>query len=108
MMRVRIGYQLSITMLFMTVALAVGLTLVILSFERTRAITRSAAVTFIGRVAEHTADRVNGQFKAVRSVLGVLRQLPSVGSGAISDNPTLYQVLAALLRENGQLYNLYV
>src|ERR687897_1697332 len=107
-MRVRIGYQLSITVLFMTVVLAVGLGLVILSFDRARAITRSAAVTFIGRVAEHTADRVDGQFKAVRSTLEVLKQLPSVEAGTISDNPALYQILAALLRENGQLYNLYV
>src|SRR5918995_1006397 len=107
-MRVRIGYQLSITVLFMTVVLAVGLSLVILSFERARAITRSAALTFIDRVAEHTADRVDGQFKAVRSVLAVLKQLPSVATGTISDNPRLYALLAALLREHGQLYNLYV
>lgn len=107
-MRARIGYQLSITVLFMTVVLAVGLGLVVLSFDRARAITRSAAVTYIARVAEHTADRVDGQFKTVRSTLEVLRQLPSVEAGSIADNRALYQVLAALLRENGQLYNLYV
>jgi adenylate cyclase len=107
-MRVRIGYQLSITVLFMTVVLTVGLGLVVLSFDRARSITRSAAVTFIGRVADHTEDRVDGQFKAVRSALEVLKQLPPVEAGTISDNPSLYQILAALLRENRQLYNLYV
>ncbi|MBD2749601.1 adenylate/guanylate cyclase domain-containing protein [Microvirga sp. BT688] len=107
-MRVRFGYQLSITVLFMAVVLAVGLGLVVLSFDRARSITRAAAVTFIGRVADHTEDRVDGQFKAVRSALEVLKQLPPVGAGSISDNPALYQILAALLREHGQLYNLYV
>jgi adenylate cyclase len=80
---------------------------VILSFERARAITRSAALTFIDRVAQHTVARVDGQFKAVRSTLAVLTQLPSVAAGAISDNPRFYALLAALLREHGQLYNLY-
>jgi adenylate cyclase len=84
-MRVRIGYQLSITVLFMAVVLAVGLALVILSFERARAITRSAALTFIDRVAEHTADRVGRQFQAVRSTLLVLTQLPSVAAGGTVD-----------------------
>jgi adenylate cyclase len=107
-MRVRIGYQLSITVLFMTVVLAVGLGLVVLSFDRARSITRSAAVTFIDRVAEHTADRVNGQFKSVQSALEVLKQLPLVQAGTISNNPSHYQILAAFLRENGHLYNLYV
>jgi adenylate cyclase len=108
MMRVRIGYQLSITVLFMAVVLAVGLSLVILSFERARAITRAAALTFIDRVAEHTADRVGGQFQVIRRSLAVLTQLPSVVAGSISDDQRLYALLAALLRENGQLYNLYV
>ncbi|WP_046867817.1 adenylate/guanylate cyclase domain-containing protein [Microvirga massiliensis] len=107
-MRVRIGYQLSVTALFIAVVLAVGLALVVLSFDRARAITRSAAVTFIDRVAEHTADRVDGQFKAVLSALEALKQLPPVVSGGISDNPPFYATLAALLREHDQLYNLYV
>src|SRR3954467_13790734 len=42
------------------------------------------------------------------SLLEVLKQLPPVMAGAIADNPPLYAVLAALLRENEQLYNLYV
>jgi adenylate cyclase len=107
-MRVRIGYQLSITALFMAVVLAVGLALVILSFERARSITRSAALTFIDRVADHTADRMDGQLNAVRSAVEVLKQLPSVTTAAISDNPRFYALLAALLREHEQLYNLYV
>lgn len=53
--RVRIGYQLSITMLLMVVVLVVGLGLVVLSFDRARAITRSAAVPFIDHVAHACA-----------------------------------------------------
>src|ERR671911_242859 len=101
-MRVRIGFQLSITMLFIAVVLTVGLGLVILSFDRARAITRSAALTFIDRVAQHTADRVDGQFKTIGSTVKVLAQLPSVTAGAIADNSRLYALLAALLREHEQ------
>jgi adenylate cyclase len=107
-MRVRIGYQLSITALFVSVVLAVGLALVVLSFDRARAISRSAALTFIDRVAEHTADQVDGQFKAVLSTVEVLKLLAPVQAGAISDNPSLYATLAALLRQHSHLYNLYV
>jgi adenylate cyclase len=107
-MRVRLGYQLSITALFVAVVLTVGLVLVFLSFDRARSITRSAALAFIDRVADHTADRVDGQFKDVLDILEVLRQLQPVEAGAILDNPPFYATLAALLRRHGQLYNLYV
>jgi adenylate cyclase len=107
-MRVRLGYQLSITALFVAVVLTVGLALVFLSFDRARSITRSAALAFIDRVADHTADRVDGQFKDVLDILEVLRQLQPVETGAILDNPPFYAMLAALLRRHGQLYNLYV
>src|SRR3954447_19067189 len=107
-MRVRLGYQLSITALFVAVVLTVGLVLVFLSFARARSITRSAALAFIDRVADHTADRVDGQFKDVLDILEVLRQLQPVEAGAILDNPPFYATLAALLRRHGQLYNLYV
>jgi len=107
-MRVRLGYQLSITALFVAVVLAVGLALVFLSFDRARSITRTAALAFIDQVADHTADRVDGQFKDVLDVLEVLRQLQPVESGTILGNPPLYATLAALLRRHGQLYNLYI
>ncbi|MBQ0821082.1 adenylate/guanylate cyclase domain-containing protein [Microvirga sp. HBU67558] len=107
-MRFRFGFQLSVTALFVAVVLAVGLALVFLSFDRARSITRSAALSFIDRVADHTADRVNGQFKDVLDILEVLRQLQPVESGTILGNPPLYATLAALLRRHGQLYNLYV
>jgi adenylate cyclase len=107
-MRVRLGYQLSITALFVGVVLTVGLALVFLSFDRARSISRSAALAFIDRVADHTADRVDGQFKDVLDILEVLRQLQPVETGAILDNPPFYETLAALLRRHGQLYNLYV
>ncbi|MXQ12634.1 adenylate/guanylate cyclase domain-containing protein [Microvirga makkahensis] len=107
-MRVRFGFQLSVTTLFVAVVLAVGLTLVFLSFDRARSITRTAALAFIDRVADHTADRVDGQFKDVLDILEVLRQLEPVESGTILGNPSLYANLAALLRRHRQLYNLYV
>jgi adenylate cyclase len=107
-MRIRIGYQPSITALFVAVVLTVGLSLVFLSFEQARSITRSAALSFIDRVADHTADRVDGQFKDVLDILEVLRHLQPVETGAIRDNPQLYAILAALLRQHEQLYNLYV
>jgi len=107
-MRVRFGFQLSVTTLFVAVVLAVGLTLVLLSFDRGRSITRAAALAFIDRVADHTADRVDGEFKDVLDILEVLRQLEPVESGTILGNPSLYSTLAALLRRHSQLYNLYV
>lgn len=106
--RVRIGFQPSITTLLVAVVLLVGLTLVTLSFERATGITRSAALTFIDRVADHTRDRVDGQFTDVLGALHVMRQLPPVQDGAISDNQSFYAVLAALLRNQRQLYNVYV
>jgi len=107
-MRIRIGYQPSITALFVAVVLTVGLALVFLSFDRARSITRSAALSFIDRVADHTADRVDGQFKDVLDILEVLRQLQPIETGAILDNPELHEVFAALLRRHEQLYNVYV
>lgn len=107
-MRVRFGFQLSVTTLFVSVVLAVGLTLVFLSFDRARMITRTAALAFIDRVADHTADKVDGEFKDVFDILEVLRQLEDVESGAILDNPSFYRTLAALLLRHNQLYNLYV
>ena len=44
--------------------LCVGLALVFLGFDRANATTRTAAPTFLDRVAEHTAERVDGQFQA--------------------------------------------
>ena len=107
-MRIRLGYQLSITMLFVFVVLGVGLALVYLSFDRAKAISRSAAVTYIDRVAEHTADTVDRNFETVLQAVEVVKQFPSVQVGAISGDPQLYALMAALLREHRQLYNIYV
>jgi adenylate cyclase len=107
-MRIRSGFQLSITALFVAVVLGVGFALIYLSFDRAMAISRSAATTFIDRVAEHTAERIDGQFREVLRALEVVRQLPAIKSGATSDNSRLYEFLAALLRNHRQLYNLYV
>ena len=107
-MRVRLSYQLSITAMFVVLVLMVGLGLVALSFDRARSITRSAALAYIDRVAEHTADRVDGQFKDILNTLEVLAKLPAIQAGAIGNNPPLYAVMAALLRRHDQIYNLYV
>ncbi len=107
-MRVRLSYQLSITSMFVVLVLVVGLGLVVLSFDRARSITRSAALAFIDRVAEHTADRVDGEFKDVLDTLEVMAKLPAIRSGGIGNNPSLYAVMAALLRRHEQIYNLYV
>ncbi|SNT11853.1 adenylate cyclase [Tardiphaga sp. OK246] len=105
---VSVGFRASIITLFVAVLLVVGLTLVYLSFRRVTAITESAAATFLARVAEHTADRIDAQFKDVHDILEVLRQLPSIQTAEIANNPRLYALMAAMLRNNEHLYNAYV
>ena len=56
---VRIGFRASIIALFVAVVLFVGLSLVYFSFDRVTSIIRSAASTFIDKVAEHAADRID-------------------------------------------------
>lgn len=103
-----VSFQALVTVLFLGVVLSVGLGLVFLSFDRAKAISRSAAIAYIDRVAQQTADRVEGQFRDARNALEVLRQLPSVQSVHLSDNPRLYAMMAALLRAHLPLYSLYV
>jgi len=107
-MRLRLGFQPSITTLFVTAVLFVGLTLVYLSFDRATSITRSAASAFVDRVAQHTTDRVETEFKMVIDLVTVIGQLPTVETATISDNPRLYAILAAMLRNTPQLYSLYI
>lgn len=104
----RIGYKTSIIALFVGILLFAGLTLVYLSFHSVKAITEDAAKRFLQRVAEHTADRIDAQFKDVRDSLELLRQMPSVQSGAIADNRPLLALMAAMLRSNEYLFNCYV
>ncbi len=104
----RISFQALVTILFMGVVLSVGLGLVYLSFDRAKAISLSAATAYIDRVAGQTADRVDGQFQDALNALEVLKQLPSVQSGTLDDNPRLYAMIAALLRAHRPLYSLYV
>jgi adenylate cyclase len=103
----RIGFRVSITTLFVATVLVVGLTLVYFSFERATAISRSAAGTFIDRVAAHGADRIGAYIGGVGRLVDVVVQLPTVRAGAIADNPRLYALFAAMLRENPQIYSLY-
>ncbi|WP_065750208.1 cache domain-containing protein [Bradyrhizobium paxllaeri] len=107
-MRLRIGFRTSIITVFIAVVLFVGLTLVYLSFERVSQITRTAAAGFIGKVAQLGADRIDSQFRNVRDGLVILSGLPSIQEADINDNTRLYGLMASMLRNNRQLFNLYV
>src|ERR1700722_12992844 len=104
---VQLGFRTSIIALFVAIVLVIGLTLVYLSFSRITAVTNSAASKFIGEVAELSADRIGSRLKLVRDNLGVLGATPTIQSGKIEDNPPLNALLAAMLKNNGQLFNLY-
>jgi adenylate cyclase len=105
---VQLGFKTSIIGLFVGIVLVIGLTLVYLSFERISAVTNSAASQFIGKVAELSADRIGSQLKLVRDNLEILNALPPIQSAEIENNPRLYALLAAMLKNNDQLFNLYV
>ncbi|MEY9881804.1 hypothetical protein [Bradyrhizobium sp. USDA 329] len=105
---IQVGFKASIISLFVVVVLAIGLTLVYLSFARITAATDSAASKFIGKVSELSADRIGSQLRLVRENLATLRALPSVASADIEDNPQLNALLAAMLKSNSQLFNLYI
>jgi adenylate cyclase len=103
----RIGFRASIIALFVTVVLFVGLSLVYFSFDRVTLIIRSAASTFIDKVAEHAADRIDTQFKEVRDNIEILTSLPAIQEGRI-DSPAIHALMAAMLRNNNELFSLYV
>ena len=105
---VKVGFRASIIALFMGIVLFVGLTLVYLSFSRVAAITQSAASTFIDKVAQLGADRIDSQFKEVRDCLDILSGIPSIQSAELEDNPRLIAIMGSMLRNNRQLFNLYV
>lgn len=104
----RIGFRTSIITLFVGIVLFVGLTLVYLSFARISAMTRTAATTFIAKVAQLGADRIDARFKSVRDTLEILGGLPAVQAADLRDNATLNSLMASMLRNNPQLFNLYV
>src|SRR5271170_6374339 len=103
-----LGFKSSIITLFVAIVLIIGLTLVYLSFSRITAVTNSAASRFIDEVAELSADRIGYQFKLVRDDLEVLKGIPSIQTANIADNPRFTALLAAMLRNNDQLFSLYV
>ncbi|MBR1286075.1 adenylate/guanylate cyclase domain-containing protein [Bradyrhizobium sp. AUGA SZCCT0177] len=104
----RLGFKTSVITLFVAIVLVIGLALVYLSFERITAVTNAAASQFIGKVAESSADRIGSQLKLVRDNLEILNALPPIQSAEIEDNPRLYALLAAMVRNNTQLFSLYV
>ncbi|MCP3472189.1 adenylate/guanylate cyclase domain-containing protein [Bradyrhizobium sp. CCGUVB1N3] len=104
----QVGFRASIVTVFIAVVLLVGLSLVYLSFERVSRITRTAAASFIDKVAQLGADRIDTQFRDVRDSLNILGGLPALQSAEISDNSRLYGLMASMLRNNRQLFNLYV
>jgi hypothetical protein len=79
--KLRIGFRTSIVTLFVAVVLLVGLTLVYLSFNRVSRITQTAASTFIDKVAQLGADRIDAKFRNVRDSLEILAGLPSIQVG---------------------------
>jgi len=83
---IHLGFRTSIITVFIAAVLFVGLTLVYLSFQRVSAITQTAASTFIEKVAQLGADRIDSQFKNIRDCLEVLGGLPSIQSAEIDDN----------------------
>jgi adenylate cyclase len=105
---VQFGFKTSVITLFVAIVLVIGLTLVYLSFSRIAVITDAAASKFIGEVAELSADRIGSQLKLVRDNLEILNALPPVQAAEIEDNTRLNALLAAMLKNNDQLFNLYV
>ena len=104
----RVGFRTSIITLFVAIVLLVGLTLVYLSFARITAMTQTAATTFIAKVAQLGADRIDARFKTVRDALEILSGLPAVQSAELRDNTVLNSLMASMLRSNPQLFNLYM
>jgi adenylate cyclase len=104
----RIGFRTSIITVFIAAVLVVGLTLVYLSFARVSAITRAAASGFIEKVAQLGADHIDTQFRNVRDALQILAGLPPIQEADIEDNARLIGLMASMLRNDAQLFNLYV
>ncbi|WP_398482647.1 adenylate/guanylate cyclase domain-containing protein [Tardiphaga sp.] len=104
----RVSFRTSIIAVFVGIVLTVGLALLYLSFSRVNAIVRTAASSYLGSVAQSSADRIDGQLKSVRDNLDILRGMPSVQAADISDNQRLYNLLASMLRNNRQLGSLYM
>ncbi|WP_235999556.1 hypothetical protein [Bradyrhizobium uaiense] len=92
---IRIGFRTSIVTVFIAVVLVMGLTLVYLSFKRVSSITETAASTFIDKVAQLGADRIDSQFKGVRDSLAILAGLPPIQEADLADNTRLYSLMAA-------------
>ena len=105
---VQLGFKTSIIALFVAIVLFIGLTLVYLSFDRITQITNSAASKFIGKVAELSAGRIGFQLKLVRDDLEILKGITSIQTADITDNSRFTALLAAMLRNNDQLFSLYV
>ncbi len=106
--RLRVSFRTSIIAVFVAIVLTVGLALLYLTFSRVNAIVRTAASSYLGTVAQASADRIDGQLKSVRDNLDILRGIPSVQEADITDNLRFYSLLASMLRNNAQLSNLYV
>jgi adenylate cyclase len=103
-----IGFRASIITVFVAAVLFVGLILVYLSFDRISSITRTAASTFIEKVAQlgRRPHRCTVQERSRQSRHS--RRAPPVQSAEIDDNPRLYALMASMLRNNPQLFSLYV
>ena len=67
-----------------------------------------AASQFIDKVAELSADRIGSQLKLVRDNSRYPEGAAADPVGGIEDNPRLIALLAAMLKNNAQLFSLYV
>lgn len=103
----RVGFRTSIIALFIGIVLSVGLALVFVSFSSVNTIIRTAASSFLSTSAQSAADRIDGQLKSVHDNIDILRGITSVQSAEL-DSPRLYILLASMLRNNKQLYSLYM
>jgi len=88
---IHIGFRASIITVFVAAVLFVGLTLVYLSFARVSSITQTAASSFIDKVAQLGADRIDSQFKNIRDCLEILGGLPSIQSAELQIYPWSYR-----------------
>ncbi len=105
--RFRLGFRLVILCISAGAILFVGMSLVYLSFQRVKALTLTAASSFLETTSKVSTDRIGAQLEAVRDALLILQDLPSAQSEAIHD-PRLHAVMASMLRNNDQIDNIYI
>ena len=103
-----VGFQTSIITVFVGVVLLVGLDAGLSQLRTRHRDHEDGGLSFTEKVVQLGADHVDEQFKNVRDNLEILSGLPAIQEADIDDNSRLYGLMAAMLRNNPQLFNLYV